>query len=359
MTLKFTLGHRVGDFYLDASAEASGVVGVFGPSGAGKTTLLHLLAGLTRPDEGMVEVGGEVWVDTLKGRWTPPHRRGAGVVFQSARLFPHLTVRENLSFGAPGGRRDGPDLEEVARLLEIEGLLERKPADLSGGEEKRVALGRALLAEPSLLLLDEPLTGLDEPRRRRLLPFLRKARDAVGCPLLYVSHDLAEIRYLTDRLIVMDGGRVVAAGEFSDLVADPRTLPLIHGMGLVNVLRCRVAAHRVDEGLTHLEAETAAGPGPTLRAPLLEAPLGSRVTLSLRPADVALATGAVAGTSVQNSWEGRVRSLTGAEGHVLAVVDAGVPLLVEISRHALKDLGLKEGTGVRAMFKAHAVSVLD
>ncbi|MGO4220961.1 ATP-binding cassette domain-containing protein [Lysobacter sp. TAF61] len=209
--LNFDLDFARGDFTLSARAEVgAGVTGVFGPSGSGKSTLLALIAGLLRPSRGAIHADGDVLVDTAAGRFVPPWDRHFGLVFQDGQLFPHLTVRRNLLYGhdriAPDMRRH--DLQSVAQLLEIVPLLDRRPALLSGGERQRVALGRALLYSPRLLLLDEPLSSLDDRLKQQILPFLRRVKEEMRVPMLYVSHARSEIDYLADAVITMERGRL-------------------------------------------------------------------------------------------------------------------------------------------------------
>lgn len=209
--LEFALGYRRGSFELDAAAMAgAGVTGIFGPSGSGKSTLLSLICGLLRPQHGTLRVDGELLLDTQAGVFVPAWQRHIGIVFQDGQLFPHLSVRRNLRYGhdrlPPAQRRHGFDA--VVELLEIGALLERRPALLSGGERQRVALGRALLYSPRVLLLDEPLSSLDERLKQQILPFLRRIKEETGVPMLYVSHSRAEIDYLADSVLSMQDGKL-------------------------------------------------------------------------------------------------------------------------------------------------------
>lgn len=209
--LEITLTHRLGPFTLTADIRiGAGVTAITGPSGAGKTTLLSLIAGLQRPTQGLIVLDGTVLVDTVAGVWLPPHRRQVGQVFQDARLFPHLSVRHNLLYGRLFGRRggDGPAPDSIIDLLDIAPLLSRRPRDLSGGERQRVAIGRALLSNPRLLLLDEPLSALDPARKAELLPYLRRLRDGMGLPMLYVTHQADEVADLATAWARVEGGFV-------------------------------------------------------------------------------------------------------------------------------------------------------
>ncbi len=215
--LSFDIRHRQGDFTLAVAARIGpGLTALSGPSGSGKTTILKIVAGLIRPQAGQVRYAETVFVDSTQGLWLPPHQRRCGMVFQEARLFPHLTVRQNLLYGAwfrrvRGGQADlaGADLAGIVELLGLDALLNRRPANLSGGEAQRVALGRALLAKPRLLLMDEPLAALDAARKADILPYLEKIRDTAQVPILYVSHAQAEIERLASRILKLEEGRFI------------------------------------------------------------------------------------------------------------------------------------------------------
>lgn len=213
--LKIDIEKRLGDFTLEAKFEGAGLVtGLFGPSGAGKTSLINLIAGLTKPDRGSIALDDTMLDDTAAHIHLPPHRRRIGYVFQDARLFPHLNVRQNLDYGRRmNGLASDPQSEAgTIALLGIGHLLDRRPAQLSGGEKQRIALGRALLAKPKLILLDEPLGSLDEERKDEIVPYLIRLRDEARVPMVYVSHEAGELRQLATKVVILKRGKIVAAG---------------------------------------------------------------------------------------------------------------------------------------------------
>ena len=222
--LRVEVSKRLGDFLVEASFASEGrVTGLFGASGAGKTSLINMIAGLLRPDRGRIELDGETLDDTAAQAHVPVHRRRIGYVFQDARLFPHLDVRTNLDYGRRMNRlaEDAVQRKRVTDLLDIGHLLDRRPGRLSGGERQRVALGRALLSQPRLLLLDEPLGSLDEERKDEILPYLIRLRDEAGIPMVYVSHHASELRQLASRIVTLQRGRVTALGGAEVLPIPP------------------------------------------------------------------------------------------------------------------------------------------
>ncbi len=332
----------------------SGACGVFGPSGCGKSSLLGLLAGLVRPARGRVVLDGEVLDDIAAGLHVPTHRRRIGVVFQQGHLLPHLDVQANLRYGerllALADRRVG--FPEVVALLDLAGLLDRRSATLSGGERQRVALGRALLCSPRLLLLDEPLAALDGGLKKSILPYLRRAREAFDLPMLHVSHDLPELLHTCDDLLLLADGRIAAHGPLAAIASDIRLLPLLHEAGLVNVLRGTVAQLRPEDGITEVLLEG----GATVQCPLRPDPVGTRLELLLRPGDIALAVQPVSGLSLQNQLAGTVRAVTSASDRVLVAVDVGQELLVEVTARTITQLGIVPGRPVGVLFKAMSVT---
>jgi len=354
--LDVALRHRFGPgFTLDAAFTAAprGVTALFGASGCGKSTILNAVAGLLHPDAGHVSLDGEALLDTARGIALPAERRRCGVVFQEARLFPHLSVLGNLRYGLSRAPREakGPALEEVVALLGIGELLERRSARLSGGERQRVALGRALLRRPRLLLMDEPLAALDAPRRAEILPFLARLRAEANLPILYVTHALDEVDALADQLVLIEAGRVLASGGVEELTA--RTdLPLAARRDAGVLIAVRVAAHDAARGLTRLEFA-----GGHLLMPLHPAPPGTALRLRLRARDVAIALTRPAEISVQNILPAVISAIlptTSPHEVFLHLALGETRLLARVTRDAAERLQLAPGLEVFALVKSVA-----
>ncbi len=356
--LAVAVAHRQGAFRLDAAfAAEGGVTALFGRSGSGKTTLVNVIGGLVRPDRGSVVLDGERLVDTAAGRFVPPHRRRIGYVFQESRLFPHLSVRGNLLFGRRLARaEDGIGFAEVVDLLGIGHLLARRPNGLSGGERQRVAIGRALLARPRLLLMDEPLAALDEARKAEILPFLERLRDLGRVPIVYVSHALPEVTRLADRIVVLEEGRVAAAGSVDAVTARLDVASLRGAREAGAVLAARVEAHDPAYALTRL-----ASPAGPLHVPLVDRPVGAAVRILVSARDVTLSLARPAGTSALNVLAGTVAEIGAlvptdptAE---LRLACGSAHLVVRLTRRSLADMGLRPGLPVFASVKS--VALLD
>lgn len=347
MSLKVALRHRMGSFSLDVAFEApAGVTALFGKSGAGKTTVVNAVAGLLRPDFGYVAVDGEVLLDTEAGVFTAPHRRRLGYVFQDGRLFPHMSVRQNLVYGA----RKTPDLEQIVDVLGLGALLDRRPDALSGGEKQRVAIGRALLADPRILLMDEPLAALDEPRKAEILPMIdRIARDS-GRPVLYVSHAVSEVARLANTLVILADGKVTTSGPTADVMSDPECAPLLGLREAGSVLPARIVAH-ADDGLTELKAS-----GGRLFLPRIAAPPGTDIRLRVHAQDVMLALSPPDGISALNVLKTRVLAIHagGGPGVIVALASGDDRLLSRVTLRSATALNIHEGMEIYAILKSVA-----
>jgi molybdate transport system ATP-binding protein len=350
---------RVGGFALDAAfiTPALGVTGLFGPSGCGKTTLLRCIAGLTRLAEGYLAMDGTVWQDAT--RFVGPHRRSVGYVFQDARLFAHLTVLGNLRYGqrraAAGASPIGFD--RIVDVLGIEPLLGRSAAALSGGERQRVAIGRALLAQPRLLLMDEPLSAIDRDGKAEILPYLERLPAAFSIPILYVSHDLSEMERLADRLILMSrDGRVQACGPIAALLAD-LSLPLARQPGSAVVLFVRVEAHDVGYDIT-----TCRVGGARFLVPGVLGPIGALRRVQVRASDVSLSTHQPQGSSVLNVLPVSIVSVDAISPNQMLVLlelaeaDQPTRLLSSVTRKSWDGLALRPGDSIFAQVKGMALA---
>jgi molybdate transport system ATP-binding protein len=357
MSLAIRLRHRFAAVQIDMTFEAPtpGVVALFGPSGAGKSTVIAAAAGLFRPDECRVAVDGKVLGDTAGGVWLPPERRRVGLVFQDSRLFPHMTVATNLRFGL---RRVGPGavrFDEVVELLGIAALLERRPHSLSGGERQRVAIGRALLAQPHLLLMDEPLASLDAARKAEILPYLTRLKTALRLPAIYVTHALDEVIQLADTMVVIETGQVVACGSLPD-VAARADLPLAQRDDAGAVLLCQVAEHDAGRQLTRLQ-----GGGATLWVPLLDTPLHGQCRVRIPAREIILAGKPPDAISLHNVIPGSVRRIAAEPGRRSVLVEIALPdgaLLSRVTPDAVVRLALAPGAPVLALVKSTSIEVL-
>ncbi|AZG78815.1 molybdenum ABC transporter ATP-binding protein [Methylocystis rosea] len=351
---KFRLDYP--QFTLDFGADipGRGVTALFGPSGSGKTTALRCVAGLIRAPGGRLVIGDEIWQDETRGFFLPTHRRPLGMVFQDAALFPHLTVLGNLNYGMKrsGTTKASASFDAILALLGIEGLLDRMPGKLSGGERQRVAVARALLMRPRLVLMDEPLAALDLKRKLEILPYLERLRDELDIPILYVSHSPDEVARLADHLILMDTGRIVASGPLSQTLGRV-DLPSAFADDAGVVLSVIVAQHEVDE-LTRLEFDG----GAILVSRRLES-VGRRLRCRIHARDVSLAIEPRADTSILNILPAMVVAFaqTGTPGHVLVQLSLrdGAPLLARITERSRRQLGVTVGSAVWAQVKAVAL----
>lgn len=355
--LQVAIRKRLGAFELDVAFEgaAEGVTALFGVSGAGKSQTLAAIAGAGRPDHGRIALGGEVLFDSERGVDQPMQHRGAGWVFQDARLFPHLDVTANLSYGArrARGRPEIVAFDEVVEVLGIGHLLKRRPRDLSGGERQRVAIGRALLSQPRLLLMDEPLSALDAARRAEIMPYLESLKTRFRLPILYVTHALSELARLADRVVVLEHGRVLAQGALNEVLSRP-DLPSLSGRrDAVSAFDATVAGHDPDRRLTRLDAGAA-----SLLVPALALETGRRVRVATLAREVLLATEPPRALSARNVLPGQVTRLTpGPDLAVLVEVQltGGPSLLAAVTDDAVRDLQLAPGQAVWAVLKSVAV----
>ncbi|MCW9032724.1 MAG: molybdenum ABC transporter ATP-binding protein [Rhodospirillales bacterium] len=355
MTLEVKVQKSLGNFAIDAefSVNSQGVSALYGRSGSGKTSLVNMLAGLENPDQGSISIDGTMLFDKEKGINLPPEQRRLGYVFQEARLFPHLSIEKNLNYGkvAATHKENIVTFDQIVELLDLSNLLKRRPYSLSGGEKQRVALGRALLAAPRLLLMDEPLASLDAHRKSEILPFIERLREEVKLPIVYVSHAIEEIVRLADSLILISDGKVVASGPIEEVTSRLDLFPLTGRYEAGAVVATTVKQADNGFGLS-----TLAFNGGELLVPRVDLPEGEKLRLRIRARDISIATQKPENTSILNTLPGRINDIREiGESQVEVSIDVGVSLLARITKKARHDLNLAPGTEVFAMIKAIAI----
>jgi molybdate transport system ATP-binding protein len=347
------VGFQRGDFAVDAqfNAPTPGITALFGRSGAGKTTLIHLLAGLLKADSGSISMDGEVLFASSKGLSVPAYRRRIGCVFQDLRLFPHLNVLGNLRYGLKRAQAHPAriELERTVALLDLAPLLRRRCWQLSGGERQRVALGRALLAQPRLLLLDEPLAAIDAAKRNEVLPYFERLRDELALPIVLVTHQFEDVVRLATHVVLVSAGRVLGQGSLAEMSLRPELSELLGTEGVGAVIEGRVESIDEHSGLATVMAGRSRLliPGPGLQP-------GRALRLQLLARDLILATVPPVGVSVRNQLQGTVTALTAEPPHnVLVRLDAGgLTLLARVTAAAAQDLQLGVGQSLWALVKA-------
>lgn len=357
MTLSFRLRHAFPSIQMDMAFQvpSPGLTVLFGPSGAGKSTVILAAAGLFRPDQCQIAIGVQVLADTEAGVWLPPERRRAGLVFQDAKLFPHMSVATNLRFGMRRAPPGPVRFDDVVDLLGIGALLDRRPHTLSGGERQRVAIGRALLAQPHLLLMDEPLASLDQPRKTEIMPFLLRLKTALRLPVLYVTHSPDEAVRLADSIVLIQRGSVTASGALPD-IATRTDLFFAQRDDASAVIPGRVADHDIARGLSRLD-----GGGASFWVPIVDTALGAPLRIRIPAREVILAARRPDAISLHNTVPGTVRRISAETGRHTVLVEVALPdgaLLARVTPDAIARLGLAPGGPVLALIKSTSIEVL-
>lgn len=350
--VRFTKAHPGFALDVDFTVPGGGITALFGRNGAGKTSIVHAVAGALRPDAGRIEADGRVFFDSQRGIDMPIERRRVGLVFQDSRLFPHLSVAANLDYGRRRLREASRFARtDIVELLGLGPLLERRVHRLSGGERQRVAIGRALLAEPALLVMDEPLAALDPPRKSELLPYIESLRDELRLPILYISHAFEEVVRLADHLVIVDNGRVARAGPLMELASDPVLSPLVGRFEAGSVIAATVIAHDAGADLSTLGFD-----GGTLRVPRVALEIGDKFRIRIRARDVALAVAEPSGLSVTNVIEGRIAAISEQGGPYAEVLVAAGGTMIRslVTRESVARLALRPSQRVWALIKTVA-----
>lgn len=356
MTLSVNIERNLGAFHLRASFEApEGVTVLFGRSGSGKTSVVKSVAGLLRPGGGKIQIGNRVLFDSRTGVDIPVHKRRLGYVFQDSRMFPHLTVRQNLEYACRVTGRGTKRADDVGALLGISHLLDRRTHGLSGGESQRVAIGRALLSQPDMLMMDEPLASLDGPRKAEILPYLERLRRETGLSILYVTHNMAEVARLATHIVLLEDGAVVRSGPPDTLLTDPDMVRVFGIRDAGAVLSARVAA-QPDDGVSELAVS-----GGRLFLPTVEAPVGSELRVRILAQDVLLSSDRPEGLSALNILPVQVLAVRRGDGPgVIVQLRAGDDrLLARITRRSADAMGIAEGVQCFAVMKSVAVAQTD
>ena len=352
-------GPGAAPFALDVSIEVPpGITILFGGSGAGKSTLLDCIAGLARPDEGRILLGGDVLFDSVRAIHIPAPKRRIAYVFQTLALFPHLSAEENVAYGLrslPEGQRR-ERVGEILAVFRVEKLRKQRPGEISGGEKQRIALARSLVTEPRVLLLDEPLTGLDAELKAAIVDDLRAWNTAKAMPILYVTHNRDEVDSLGERVIALDNGRVVSSGAPMDVLNAPRRKRLAQTAGFENLLNAAVLDLREADGVMRVKLGESAC---EIEVPLGYAAVGSRVQVAVRAGDILLAAERPRGLSARNVMEGRILSLEQRGTMVIARVDCGVTFVAHITPGAVRALELTAGRRVWLVLKTHSCHLVD
>ena len=334
---------------------ANGITVLFGPSGAGKTSILRAVAGLLVPDEGLITLGETVFFDSAHGVNIPVRRRGVGYVFQNHLLFPHMTAEQNALYGARGGDEKSARerVHDLFVMMGISKTASRRPHELSGGEQQRVALVRALASEPSIMLLDEPLSSVDSATRSRLTEEIADIQQKTGVPFLYVTHNHAEAMRLGKTMFLIDEGKIARRGTPSEIINTPQTASVARIVGTENIFCGKISRHQPDEGLTTIDAG-----GCEIETSYNGLEIGSAITVGIRSEDILVSRERITQTSARNVLEGEIKNIFQGGDKTSLVVNCGVNFKVSLTPAAARILELTEGCRIFLIFKAWSVHVL-
>ena len=352
---KFNVNREDFTLQLDTTLPGTGVTALFGRSGSGKTTIINVLAGLLKPNSGFVSIDGKVLFDSDKGINVAADKRRLGYVFQEGRLFPHMTVRENLVYGMKSNSSPIPSEKETIDLLGLAKLLHRTPVSLSGGERQRVAIGRALLCSPKLLLMDEPLAALDAARKQELLPYISRLKDILNIPIIYVSHQIQEIMHLADTLVLLENGKLLEQGPVDQIINNPKISPYFGEDLKSSFIRCIVDDNHHDTSVSNLRFD-----GGFIKTTILKKPVGSSVRVRIRAQDVAVSIKHPKDISIANIFEVKIQAIEQSDrGFVdLSLITKNTVFWARLTKTSVENLNLIPGRVVFALFKSTAIEIL-
>ena len=352
---KFNVNREDFTLQLDTTLPGTGVTALFGRSGSGKTTIINVLAGLLKPNSGFVSIDGKVLFDSDKGINVAADKRRLGYVFQEGRLFPHMTVKENLVYGMKSNSSPIPSEKETIDLLGLAKLLHRAPVSLSGGERQRVAIGRALLCSPKLLLMDEPLAALDAARKQELLPYISRLKDILNIPIIYVSHQIQEIMHLADTLVLLENGKLLEQGPVDQIINNPKISPYFGEDLKSSFIRCIVDDNHEDTGVSNLRFD-----GGFIKTTILGKPVGSPVRIRIRAQDVAVSIKYPKDISIANIFEVKIQAIEQSDrGFVdLNLIAKNTVFWARLTKTSVENLNLIPGRVVFALFKSTAIEIL-
>ncbi len=365
--LRVNIQKSFGAFQLKIAFEHStGVLVMFGRSGTGKTTTLRCIAGLESPDNGSISLNDHLLFDRSKRTAIPPHRRRVGLLFQTPTLFPHMTARQNIAFAAKHADR-AFEIDKWLDRMDVSNVANRRPATMSGGEQQRVSLIRAIAAKPKLLLLDEPMSAVDVPTRRSLVKHLRNLQSETGIPMIYVTHSATEAMQVGDRMVMIDDGRIIADGVPKELLHAPETVPLAGLTGNENVLTGLVEEHDASDHTSVLRIGTL-----RLNVPYLSRSVGQQASVAFRPEDVLAASNAISGTSARNQFPGQVTRIETGPMLYLHVrlkqneitgndktVQHEIVVRVRVTQKSIDALNLHVGSIIHLLIKAWSIYLVE
>ncbi|WP_340113785.1 molybdenum ABC transporter ATP-binding protein [Maribellus mangrovi] len=360
--VKFDIQIKRKEFLLNVNAEISeGITGIYGPSGHGKSSMLNAIAGLVKPDSGYIILNDTIVFNSDDKIDLPVRKRKIGYVFQDIRLFPHLSILQNLKYGVKRDTLGEISFDEVVNILNIHHLLDKKPDECSGGEKQRISIGRALLRGAQVLMMDEPFSAVDVQLRSMIIPFLTALNKRFNIPILIVSHDLPDLLSLTDCLLLLKNGSIRALGKFQDLILDEVNIEVMREAGLYNVFDLCVFATLPQKNMVLLRSQTSDFQVQVLLQSFSDpdVEVEKKIKVLIRPEDISIALKPVDQISLRNQIEGRIIKIFSRNGLSFCLVDAGEKVLVEITEASKKNMRLKIGTTVFCLFKSATLKMFE